>query len=117
MIALAPQSVTCFGQCNGSIISSVNPPGGYTYQWTPTNSPTQHLTGVCAGAYTLTVIDQNGCMNSNTTIVNQPVSLTSVVFPTPATSCNACDGYASIATSGGTPPYSYAWNTDQLSKI
>ena len=111
MIALSPQGVSCFGLCNGSIISTVNPPATQ-YTWSgPISSSLANLFNVCAGVYTLTVVDINGCMNSSTTVVNQPVSLTSVVFPTPATSCNACDGYASIATSGGTPPYSFAWNT------
>ncbi|MBK6836566.1 MAG: T9SS type A sorting domain-containing protein [Bacteroidetes bacterium] len=111
MIGLSPQGVSCFGSCDGSIISTVNPPA-IQYNWScPISNTTANLFNACAGVYTLTAVDMNGCMGTSTAVINQPVSLTSVVFPTPPTSCNACDGYASIVTSGGTPPYSFAWNT------
>lgn len=112
MIALGPQSVTCFGQCNGSIFSSVNPPGAYTYQWTgPTSSTMQHLTGICAGTYTLIVTDMNGCSNANSTSVNEPAPLTASIQTSSASSCNACDGSAISFLTGGSPAYSYTWST------
>lgn len=111
IINLITQGVSCFGSCDGSIISTVNPPA-IQYNWSgPISNTTSNLFNACAGVYTLTAVDINGCMGTSTAVINQPVGLTSVVFPTPATSCNACDGYASIATSGGTPPYAYLWNT------
>jgi hypothetical protein len=53
---------SCGNCCDGS--ASVNISGGtgpYTFQWLPSGPTTQSAYGLCAGTYSVCVIDQNGC--------------------------------------------------------
>lgn len=111
MITFSTTNVSCAGGCNGTIVSSVNPPGTYTYVWSPINSTAPNINGACAGAYTLQVTDMNGCTSVNGTSISEPTMLTSTITSTPASSCNACDGTLSTSVMGGSPPYAYTWNT------
>jgi PKD repeat protein len=97
-------NVTCNGACNGAYNASVS--GGtpaYTY------SPPLPWSGLCAGNYTLSVTDMNGCSKTSSVTITQPPVLTAVTSITNA-SCGGCtDGSASVLTSGGTPGYTYQW--------
>lgn len=103
-------NVTCNTFCNGSAIS--NPSGGvgpYSYLWMPGSFTTNSINGLCAGSYTLTVTDANGCQQNQTVTITQPNPLTVSINATQI-SCNAvCNGAAAAVVSGGTPPYSYSW--------
>ena len=112
-LVLASTDETCISACDGT--ATVTPSGGtspYTYSWTPTGPPTdtnQTATGLCAGPYTVTVTDSNGCITSDTLSINTSsisLSITSIV---PETCFGDCDGSATVAVSGGTPNYTYSW--------
>ena len=64
----------CNGYCDGT--ATVNPIDGvapYTYLWND-GQTTQTATNLCAGAYSVTVTDANGCPASNTiALVNPPI--------------------------------------------
>jgi hypothetical protein len=105
-------NVTCFGQCNGYAV--VCPSGGtppYTYFWSPGGQIGQTATGLCAGNYTVTVVDLNGCTQSATVVVTQPPLLTAVASHMNVSCNGGNDGCANVTASGGTPPYTYLWNT------
>lgn len=107
-------NVTCSGGSDGSI--AVVPAGGtppYTFDWSndgpddPDNDP-QNLTGLMAGAYTVTVTDHQGCaFESQMITVNQPASITSQINVL----SNSCSFAVlqGIAT-GGAQPFVYAWS-------
>lgn len=102
-------NVSCNGGCNGSANS--NPSGGtgpYTYLWMPGGQTTSNVTGLCAGTYTVTVTDANGCQVNQQVNITQPQPLLAVVSAT-TSSCGICNGTASVAVSGGTSPYAYFW--------
>ena len=106
-------SVICFGGTNGSV--NITVAGGttnYSYQWN-NSAVTQDLTNVSAGTYTVTVTDANNCTISNSYVVSQPTSLAVVVNPT-AGSCNLVNGSAVAVATGGTPNYTYLWNTGAI---
>lgn len=104
-------NVLCFGQCNGT--ANANPSGGtpgYTYLWQPGNQTTPNISGLCAGSYTLTVTDANGCTRSTTVTITQP-NLLSVTLNATNLQCNSvCNATISASVSGGTAPYTYLWN-------
>jgi gliding motility-associated-like protein len=109
-ITSAGNTLTCFGSCNG--IASANASGGaapYTYSWNPTAQTTQNATGLCAGTYTVTATDANGCFNTSTvTFTNPPRIQPTLTVTNP--SCNSiCNGTASLAVIGGTGAYTYSW--------
>ncbi len=117
---LANASVTepsCFGNCNGQV--SVSPTGGtapFTFIWT--NGQTGTIaTGLCLGAYAVTVTDINGCFAVENVIVNEPAELTALAAELQAVSCNGnSDGEAIATPSGGTSPYSYVWDNGETTQ-
>ncbi len=108
-------NVTCGGTCNGTATST--PSGGtgaYTYSWnTSPIQTTQTATGLCAGSYTVTVTDANGCTTTGNVTITQPAVLIDNVTITPA-NCTFADGIISVAPTGGTSPYTYNWGPGVL---
>jgi gliding motility-associated-like protein len=102
----------CGGICNG--VTGINPSGGtgaYTYSWTGTaTATTQNLTNLCPGTYTGTVTDAAGCKSSQTVTISSPPVLTGTATSTPAT-CGQTNGSATANPGGGSPGYTYSWNS------
>ncbi|MCW5924191.1 MAG: hypothetical protein KIS77_17850 [Saprospiraceae bacterium] len=102
-------NVTCFGLNNG--FSHIGPMSGtppYTYIWN-TGATTQDVFNLAPGTYTVTVTDANGCSNFHVVTITQPPQLLCNASSTPG----ACGlkGSATVAPSGGTPPYTVLWST------
>jgi hypothetical protein len=77
------------------------------------NSPST-VTGLCAGAYTYTVTDGNGCSATTSVVITQPNTLTVSANTTANVSCNGeTNGSASSTVSGGTKPYTYSWSNSE----
>ncbi len=101
--------VACFGDSSGRIAITVNNgTAPYTYDWgDPTLADTNVLENLAAGLYTLVVSDSNQCTAAQQFEVLQPLAplsifceqLSDVSIP------GGMDGSASVAASGGTPPY------------
>ena len=74
---LDQQDVTCTGMGdNGSILigitgGTINPGSAYTIIWSPTGSGT-NLTGLSAGVYSVTVTDDNNCVDSLSVTITAP---------------------------------------------
>jgi hypothetical protein len=104
------QNVTCNGGCNG--IAAVNATGGtpgYSYNWLPSGGSGATATGLCAGAYTVTITDANGCTSVNSVTITEPSAM-SVSQTQTNVSCNGdCTGSAMVMVSGGSPGYTYNW--------
>ncbi|MBL7925958.1 MAG: T9SS type A sorting domain-containing protein [Bacteroidia bacterium] len=104
-------NATCFGNSNGSIISSVT--GGvspYVYNWS-TGATTANVSGLAAGVYTVIVIDANSCTASMQFTVAEPAELSCVCNAniTNVSCAGGADGSVTALPSGGTAPYSYSW--------
>ncbi|OXB00905.1 hypothetical protein B0A72_19260 [Flavobacterium pectinovorum] len=108
-----PQTnISCNGGTNGS--ASVVVTGGttpYTYAWAPSGGTNAAATGLGVGSYTVTVTDGESTQITRIFNITQPP----VLNGTPATTQVACfggsNGVASVTASGGTPGYTYLWNT------
>lgn len=100
----------CFGDCTGtaSVAASGGTPG-YTYSWTPSGGNTSTSTGLCAGGYTCTITDANGCTITKTFLITQPTAISLIMTSTPASCSTCCDGTATVIPSGGTPAYTFMW--------
>lgn len=104
-------NVTCNGAQNGS--ASVTPGGGnntYTYLWN-TGANTPNISNLGAGTYTVTVTDGENCTASTSVTITQPALLLANASATPQTANGTIDGTATAAPTGGTPTYSFNWNT------
>ncbi len=105
--------VTCNSACNGSAVINVS--GGtpnYTYNWLPSGGTNNSASGLCAGGYTVTVTDANGCTMTIAYTITQPNVLASSVNSVNPLCISQCTTL-NCTTSGGTTPYTYLWNTNQ----
>ena len=106
-------NVNCFGDSNGSATVSVSggtPP--YTYSWSSTPAQTsQTATSLSAGTYTVNVADSLGCIFSDTVVISSPLALSSSFSVTNVDCFGNNTGSASANISGGTPSYTYSWNS------
>ena len=110
--------VSCNGLCDGSINATVS--GGtspYIYSWS-NGSSTEDLTNLCAGNYSLSITDNRGCIAS----LSSPVT---VIQPSPFdisqthidnTCAGSCNASINLSVLGGSPPYTYSWNSGQTTE-
>jgi hypothetical protein len=114
VITLVTQTnVNCFGDATGALDISVSGgTPGYTYLWSPSGQTTQDRTGLVAGTYTVTVTDAAGCTMSASYTITQPSGPLTVTGVVTHVNCNGgATGAIDVAVSGGTPAYTYLWNT------
>ncbi|MEO8147352.1 MAG: T9SS type A sorting domain-containing protein [Bacteroidia bacterium] len=104
--------VTCNGGNDGSITISVNGgTPGYSYLWS-NGGTTETISGLTAGTYVVTVTDANGCQVIGSMLVNEPSAINLVMSQTNVSCYGLSNGSALATVSGGTPSYSYSWNTN-----
>ncbi len=110
-VTFTTTNVSCNGSCNGTATANIT--GGtspYAYSWSTAPVQTnQTATGLCSGAYTVTVTDANGCTGGNSVTITEPAALSGNVTVTGTTCDHTCDGSATAAPSGGTGAYTYKW--------
>ncbi len=106
--------ILCFGQSTGT--ATVTASGGtlgYTYNWnsTPTQT-TAAATALPAGTFTITVTDANSCTVTSSATIGQPSTPVSVTESHVDVLCfGGNTGSTTAAAFGGTPGYTYVWNT------
>ncbi len=119
-VTLTKTDLACFNVCTGTAIATVI--GGapvYTYVWSSgTNdtsvSTTDTITGLCAIGYTVTVTDANTCSDTDSINITQPPQISANITTTNV-SCNGiCDGASLVVPTGGTVPFTFAWNTGAI---
>jgi len=105
----------CNGDGSGTIDITVN--GGtmpYTFGWSTADGSglipnNEDQTGLGAGTYQITVIDDNGCQQINTFTLVEPNSIS----VTASVTNNVCFGEAlgaiDVSVSNGVMPYTYSW--------
>ena len=110
-------NVTCNGGNNGSATATASAGiAPYTYLWN-TNPPQTNdtATGLTAGTYIVQVTDFNGCQVSTSVTISQPSPLIATIANSVNASCDGGNnGSATGKATGGTPLYSYSWNTSPI---
>lgn len=105
-------NVGCYGASTGAI--SVTGTGGATpYQYALNGGSFQSsgsFTGLSAGSYTITVMDNNTCQKDTTIVITERPELVLTANVTDASCFNVSDGAIDLTVTGGTPPYSYSWD-------
>lgn len=110
-------NTTCFDSTDGSIDATVSGGvPGYTYTWTDAANAvvgtSANVSGLPCGIYTLTVIDNNGCDESELINLTCPpqISIDFTVTPNPCNDLTATAGAIDIVPSGGTGMgYTFSW--------
>lgn len=117
-IILTKTNMSCNGVCDGTVSATIN--GGvlpYGIVWTSVpaglvgpGQGTPNITSLCAGTYTINITDANGCTNNASITVNEPTGVTVNLTQTNVNCNGTCNGTATVAPSGGIPPYMVSWN-------
>jgi len=103
--------ILCFDESSGLIDIEVD--GGvipYTFQW-DNGDTTMSLINIPTGNYTLTITDANGCFDTLSITVNQPLEPLSLAGESTSTCLGDSSGTIIVFASGGTPGYFYIWDT------
>src|SRR5690606_5945376 len=88
----------------------------YNYVWSSSPLQTQpNAVNLRAGTYIITVTDLNACTATASTVINQPPRLSVYITDTVHNICyDGRIGEATAVASGGSPGYSYVWNSVPL---
>ena len=112
--SLMGTDVTCYGLNNGSI--NLTPAGGtppYTYLWS-NGATTQDLSQIPFGSYQVTISDSYQCTTVTFLYISQPSLPVQATLDILDVKCYGdSTGSIDMYVWGGTPPYSYLWNTGQ----
>lgn len=109
--------ILCYGGNTGALTTTVS--GGvapYYYQWKKdgvvlTGIITSSINTLAAGLYEVEVRDNVGAIQTQTFTIIEPTQL-AVSFVTNPVTCTATNSGSITATvTGGTPPYTFSWNT------
>ncbi len=111
-------NINCYGDQSGYIeVIAIGGVATYNYTWN-TNPPTYGniLQNVSAGIYNVSVVDAYGCSENNSfTLSETSTSLNLTIDTLINVLCpGGSEGSASVSASGGSPPYSYSWNTSPI---
>lgn len=92
-VTLVPVQASCGTCADGSATANpVNGVGPFTYSWTPTGGNGQTATGLLPGTYTVTIMDNSGCMTTGTVNVTFNTGMNQIgangsvgLYPNPST--------------------------------
>ncbi len=103
-------NVLCHGASDGSADLTVS--GGvtpYTFFWS-NFLISEDINGISGGVYYVVITDANGCTQRDSVIIAEPDPLVISTAITQISCFNANNGAIDLTVTGGTLPYSYAWN-------
>lgn len=105
-------NLTCYNISTGTV-SAVATGGTTPYSYSWNSSPAQtsaSATGLAAGAYTVTITDNNGCTATSSTTITQPAAYSASISAQTNVDCYGnANGAATVTAIGGTSPYAYSW--------
>ncbi|MDX2245895.1 MAG: gliding motility-associated C-terminal domain-containing protein [Bacteroidia bacterium] len=102
----------CFGSNEGFVGVSVSGgTGPYSIVWNGGTFPsTPNLSGLGEGTYAVNVVDINGCNDTASIFLDDPLPLETTLSPEDVKCFGENNGSITTLAGGGTPPYSYNWS-------
>ncbi|MEA3445393.1 MAG: T9SS type A sorting domain-containing protein, partial [Bacteroidota bacterium] len=117
------EDIYCFGETTGWIDMTIT--GGTLYQYFQScncdtscfeilwsnGATTEDISGLSAGTYTVTVTDCNGCVATGSVTITEPPAIVLTYTKIDLNCYGDASGEIDITVTGGTPAYTYLWNT------
>nr|MBP7463310.1 gliding motility-associated C-terminal domain-containing protein [Bacteroidales bacterium] len=114
VVQVNAQSVMCGMSLGSAAVIANGGASAYTYQWS-SGSTGAIAPGLVAGTYYVTVLDQNGCSETDsttiTTIGNLGVTFT---LQAPVSCYGLTDAVLASNVANGVPAYSYIWSNGSI---
>ena len=108
---------SCNGANSGQI--AITPRGGtgaYSYTWSPVVSSSALASNLIAGSYSIVLADAQGCKTNTVVIIKEPLVLASSIVSQDVFCKNGTNGNVNLSVTGGTRPYTFAWNNGALTE-
>ena len=102
----------CNGSCDGSVTGSPTGGTGTAASWMllwNTGDTALTVSGLCAGMYSVLMVDSAGCPASDSVLVSEPVAMVLAISVTDVSCNGGADGTLSTAVTGGNAPFTYSW--------
>ena len=111
----------CYGDEDGNIdVTVTGGSGNYSFNWS-NEETTEDLSGLGAGAYSLTVLDTNGCVLDTNFTIMEPTAIDLSATSTDVVCHGSSDGSIELSVSGGEGTYAFAWSngaeTEDISEL
>lgn len=107
-ITFSSTDVSCNTVCNGKIVAQLNGGGSLpVFNWS-NGSGIDSIINLCAGMYTLSILDEKGCGDTLSYTITEPDAILVDITITDA-NCGVADGSIHAAISGGVSPYTLLW--------
>ncbi|MCX6258913.1 MAG: T9SS type A sorting domain-containing protein [Bacteroidia bacterium] len=117
-------NISNYGASDGWIdITATGGTAPYTYYLNGLSNTTGYFDDLSAGGYYIAIVDANGCSNSSYIYLTQPeyIILNAELASQNVSCFGACDGWAHVTVTSGTPPYNFIWSngatTEDLSGL
>ena len=115
-IGMTNTPTTCGGNSGTATVTSAGGTAPYTYLWSPSGGNSSLASNLTAGAYSVTVTDNNGCQTTgNTTVTTNGGPSISLVSIQNVACFNGANGSAIVSATGGTGALTYSWMPGGLS--
>ena len=103
--------VTCHGSANGAVnVTTTGGTGTIIYHWNP-NASTEDIANLTGGTYNVTISDANNCSFTLSATVNEPITLALSETHTNLLCHGDHSGTIDLTVTGGTPIYTFNWNS------
>lgn len=115
--SLASEYTRCGDANDWAITTTVN--GGtapYTYYWN-TGVTAPKLENVAPANYSVIVTDKHGCTVMQNILITAPLHLATAEVITKPTCYEGSDATIVLTSSGGQAPYTYLWDTGEVSNV
>jgi len=115
VVTVDNDTTSCTGFSNGSLTAMVEgDPADFTYSWNTAGSPaTQTISGLSPGTYEVTITTLDGsCSSTATGSITEPDPVSASVENDLVVCYGESNGQLTVMPSGGTPPYTYNWESD-----
>jgi len=117
IVSTSAVEVSCYGFFDGeaSIIydESTPPAGPYELLWS-NGGTNDSIFNLGAGEYSVTVSDTNQCISTAIVLIESADSMNTAITYTDDADCyGVCNGSATVQATGGTPGYTYLWDSGQ----
>ncbi|MFT4660059.1 MAG: gliding motility-associated-like protein [Patiriisocius sp.] len=111
------ENVSCFGADDGSVTVTgiggyIGDTGSYQYEWQDDLSTNPFRDNLGPGTYIVEITDDNGCSFFLSVTIDDPdAPLTIVILDQQNITCSGSCAFVEVVGQGGTPEYTYQWNT------